>query len=240
MPLPHAPLRLAALLLAAALAAPGAGAQIAPLCHSDGVTPPRALLERFIDADCAGCWGAADSPAAARGTLALDWVLPGAQGDEAPLSAVARRDSQQRRAALPVPPDARGALHSANRRQGTLRVAQGPALGGYVGASLAFPAARGTAGPLTGWLALIERLPAGTEGSPVPRQLVRNLLSEPIAPQPPAGPIAAQLWRPMNIPEGARAERLRVAGWVTDARGRVLAAAESHCQAAPAPPARGR
>ena len=232
--------RLPALALCAALAAPGAVAQIAPLCHSDGLAAPHALLERFIDADCATCWTAAGSAAAAPRELALDWVLPGAQGDDAPLAAVARRDSLERQARLPAPPDARGALRSASLRQGRLRVAHGPALGGYVGASLAYQAGPAVRGPLTGWLALIERLPAGTEGSPVPRQLVRNLLSEPIAPQPPAGPIAAQLWRPLNIPEGARAERLRVAGWVTGARGRVLAAAESHCQAAPAPPARGR
>ena len=229
MRLPSCDPLLPALALCAALAAPSAAAQFAQACASDGRPAPRALLERFIDADCARCWRDPESAAAAPGTLALDWVLPGAQGDEAPLSAVARRDGADRRAALPTPPDARGALRSASRRQGRLRVAHGPALGGYMGASLAYVAAPAVRGPLTGWLALIERLPAGTEGSPVPRQLVRNLLSEPIAARPPAGPTAAQLWRPMNIPEGARPERLGVAGWVTDARGRVLAAAESRC-----------
>jgi hypothetical protein len=33
----------------------------------------------------------------------------------------------------------------------------------------------------------------------------------------------------MSIPEGAKPERLRVVGWVEDARGRVVAAAQSRC-----------
>ena len=33
----------------------------------------------------------------------------------------------------------------------------------------------------------------------------------------------------MNIPEGARPERLRVIGWVEDAQGRLLAVAQSRC-----------
>ena len=50
-------------------------------CSSDGVPAPRALLERFINADCATCWGAKQTPDAASGTLAIDWVTPGAKGD---------------------------------------------------------------------------------------------------------------------------------------------------------------
>jgi hypothetical protein len=37
--------------------------------------------------------------------------------------------------------------------------------------------------------------------------------------------------RPMRIPEGAQPERLRVIGWVEDARGRLVAAARSACAA---------
>jgi hypothetical protein len=36
--------------------------------------------------------------------------------------------------------------------------------------------------------------------------------------------------RPMQIPEGAKGNRLRVVGWVEDANGRVVAAAQSLCR----------
>ena len=36
--------------------------------------------------------------------------------------------------------------------------------------------------------------------------------------------------RSMRIPEGAQAERLRLVGWVQDAQGSVLAAAQSTCR----------
>ena len=61
----------------------------------------------------------------------------------------------------------------------------------------------------------------------MPRVLVRNLLTEPIAAQPDKD--WPQLWRPMNLPEGARPERLGVVGWVTDAHGRLVALAQAHC-----------
>lgn len=226
-------------LAAAGLVASAAAHAQAPLCSSDGHRPARALLERFISADCADCWGAADSPPAPANALALDWVLPGALGDDAPLAAVARRDALDRieiaglrlpgaRKALsnqvqtviaPLPPTAR------------LRVAHGVVLGGYVGASLHWRAPAGARGPFTGWLALVELLPAGTEGSPVARALVRNLHTQAIAARAP-GPFG-QIWRTLNVPEGAAPQRLEVLGWVSDARGRVLAAAQSVCPPAP-------
>lgn len=211
----------------------------APLCSSDGRAPPRALLERFLSADCGDCWRAADTPTAPRGTLALDWVLPGAQGDDAPLAAVARREAQDRIDFIGLRlPDGRQALSnqvqiapSARSAAARLRVAHGLALGGYMGASLRFEAPAGARGPFTGWLALVERLPAGTEGSPVPRTLVRNLVTEPVAPRP--RDRFGQIWRTLSVPEGAAAQRLEVLGWVSDARGRVLAAAQSVCRPQP-------
>jgi len=201
-----------------------------PLCDSASQPAPHALLERFISADCADCWTAPGTRAAPRGTLALDWVLPGEQGDDAPLAAVARRETRDRIDFLRLRwTGERQQLSNEERiaRAGRLRVAHGLALGGYMGASLRFEAPRGTAGPFTGWLALVELLPAGTEGTPVPRALVRNLVAEPIAARPQGG--FGQIWRSMNLPEGAAPERLEVLGWVSDARGRVLAAAQSAC-----------
>ena len=202
-------------------------------CSNDGQMTPRLLVERFMSADCADCWTDAPSLALPRGAIALDWVVPGAHGDEAAMSAVARRDAQDRLQALGLSVNALGhALHRSQRvGRHRLRVQHGPAVGDHAGASLAFHAQRGARGPFTGWLALAEWLPAGTEGSPVPRVLVRNLLTEPIAAQPAND--WPQLWRPMNLPEGAQPARMGVVGWVTDERGRVVALAQAHCPAKP-------
>ena len=84
------------------------------------------------------------------------------------------------------------------------------------------------------WLALVETLPVGTEGSPVERNLVRNMLQ--------------RIWdgrkqllkdeqnrffetRSMNIAPAANPDRLRVIGWVEDEKGQVLTAAQSRCAA---------
>ena len=66
------------------------------LCTSDGVPAPAAVLERFLSADCADCWSDASTPRPAEGTLVLDWVVPGRQGEEAPLATVASVDAPER------------------------------------------------------------------------------------------------------------------------------------------------
>ena len=63
------------------------------LCSSDNQVAPAALAERFISADCAFCWRQpVPVPKSASG-LTLDWIVPGALGDEAPLSTAANRDA---------------------------------------------------------------------------------------------------------------------------------------------------
>ena len=204
-------------------------------CSSDGQRAQRWLVERFLSADCTDCWTRDTLPRAPQRAVTLDWVVPAESGDDAPMAAVARRDARQRLDALPRM-DGGKLVQSGWRTERIgahrLRVQHGLAVSGHVGTSLTFRAQRGAQGPLTGWLALVEWLPAGTEGSPVPRQLVRNLLTEPIAPQPTAD-WPYQLWRPMNIPEGASPERLGVVGWVTDAHGRMVGLAQAHCAAKP-------
>jgi hypothetical protein len=111
-----------------------------------------------------------------------------------------------------------------------LRVARGIALGGYMGASIELtgsaPFARG---PLTAWLLLAETIPAGTDGTPVARLLVRNALKVHW------GANAHRFEsRPMSLPTGANPQRLRVVGWVENAQGNVVASAASVC-AKPAP-----
>ena len=207
-----------------------AWAQAGALCTSDGQSAPRVLRERFISADCEACWRE-PTPSPPTGTLVLDWVLPGTQSDDAPLAAVARRESLERLESLRQPAPNKRVQLSNKVQNGRyhVRVSRGPVMNGYAGASLTFKSRAPVKLPLTGWLALVEMVPAGTEGSPVPRVLMRNLLSEPIAPR--ATEPMGQLWRPMNVPEGADPERLQVLGWVSDAQGRVLAAAQSRCDA---------
>ena len=221
------------MLVLAWLLATGGPAQAQSVCASDGQRPAAGLRERFINADCAGCWTAPDTPAARPGELSLDWVLPGNQGDDAPLSAVARRDGLERLQALGLPLPAgqsqRGA-RAAGPQGWQLRVAHGIAFNGYLGVSIEFkhsgalPPAKDL--PLTGWLALVETLPAGTEGSPLERRLVRGLFKTDWDRRQPG----AVLSRSMAVSEGVNPERLSLVGWLENARGGLLTAVQSRCR----------
>lgn len=214
------------------------------VCASD--QQPRAvqLTERFIHADCATCWTDPATPRPQRGSLVLDWVTPSAKGDDAPLSAVASADALSRLATLgqsapltssvsttPITPDP--AL-----RRSTFRVARGLALSGYIGASIALQPvpSPGKARAVTAWLALVETLPAGLEGSPVERNLVRNIFQSAWNLPVTLSKTEQKRWfeqRSMSVAEGVNPDRLQVIGWLSDAQGRVLVAAQSVCRAAP-------
>jgi hypothetical protein len=106
----------------------------------------------------------------------------------------------------------------------------------YVGATMAFSPAPSSERPPQAWpfyLVLVEALPAGAEGTPVARNIVRNMLqgswTEPKKPSKKEQFTGSEL-RPMRFPEGAQPERLRAVGWVQDAQGRVVAAAQSVCR----------
>lgn len=214
------------LLLTALLALPGwRMAAAASACTSDNLPQPAALVERFLNADCESCWSDPKTPAAKRNEIALDWVLPGSKGDDAPLATVARRDGLARLQALGrrVP---EGSDSVRTRRQGgpaRLRIAQGPAMNDYIGTSIEL---RQAAAPVRAWLMLVETLPAGVEGSPVERNLVRNVF------QPDwdrASRAPRKEARAMQIHEGAKASRLRLVALVEDARGRLTALARTAC-----------
>ncbi len=215
----------------------GAAAWAQGSCASDGQPMPLALTERFISADCAPCWSAPSPSPAAAGALTIDWIVPSARGDEAPLSAAASRDAWLR---LETLGRAAPATSFSTRTQvkgdpgGTLRVAHGVALGGYIGASIELK----TSGQarqhqtLSAWLVLVETIAAGADGTASERNLVRNvLLSSWSAPEPASttAPASYRETRPLSIPPGATAARLRVVGWLQDAHGRVLSAAQSVC-----------
>lgn len=215
--------------LALALAALACQAQ--SYCASDGQPAPTALVERFINADCESCWSDPMTPKARRGELAIDWIVPVARGDEAALSAAASRDSLARLEVLKRQIPLRADTVTARSRPAgqRLRVSHGLPFNGYIGTSIELKPARG--GPWSAWLLLVETIPAGVEGTPVERNLVRNALQVAWDGRPPG---TKQLYedRPMAIPEGARPERLRVMGWVEGSDGRVGAMAVSRCKPA--------
>ena len=226
----------AQLLAAAALAASLSPAQAQSFCASDGQPRPVQLMERFINADCDTCWTDPATPLPAKNAIALDWVAPGSQGDDAPLSAVATRDALARLETRKqsVPATSQTVVHAVKGIKGAgLRVAHGLPVADYLGASIELkplsPAARR---PLSAWLALVETLPAGTEGSPVERNLVRNVLSRNWDGRKQLSKDEQNRLfesRSMNIAPAANPDRLRVIGWVEDEKGRVLLAAQSRC-----------
>jgi hypothetical protein len=210
-------------------------AQAQSSCASDGVPQPAVLVERFLDAGCEACWADAGSSVAAD-ALVLDWIVPGAAGADAPLAAAARRDGTERLAsvgaAMPATGSTRVRSQPVRGADLGLRVAHGLAVNDYVGASIAYLPPQSAASGGSAWLVLVERISAGTEGTPIARNLVRNTLQLPWPlPGLPADQSIAEL-RAMALAEGVRPERLGVVGWLQDAEGRVLAAVESRCAAA--------
>lgn len=212
----------AILLLAVPLAAQQAAAQ--SVCSSDGQPQPAAVLERFINADCDSCWRDAATPKAKADELALDWIVPGSKGEDAPLAMGASSDALARLEALkrPVPPHADALRRARVPAPLALRVAQGLPFNDYIGTSIELRPAPG--GPLRAWLLLVEVLPAGAEGSPVPRNLVRNVFQPTWDPSRPLDEARA-----MQIHEGVRPARLRLVALVEDTRGRIRAIARSEC-----------
>ncbi|MEO8119786.1 MAG: hypothetical protein ABI606_10750 [Rhodoferax sp.] len=212
-------------------------AQAQSFCASDGQATPVALVERFISADCEACWSEPQTNKTAPRTLTLDWIVPGKQGEDAPLSAAASQDAlvrlQTLRRAAPTT-STRTNSPVLEGRANQLRVAHGLPLGGYIGTSIELKTAlhpRGQA-TLSAWLVLVETIPAGADGTSTPRNLIRNVLQLPWNKRNQLLKTEQTIFhetRPLSIPSGATPERLRVVGWVQDGRGRILTAAQSVC-----------
>lgn len=184
--------------------------------------------EVFVPADCAACWAAADPQAAPAGWR-LDWIVP--TTDQAPLAAAALPEAAQRaeRAALATLPKA--TLPKTALRPGPrLRVASGPAWKGYFGVQITLQAPAGQPWPAdaTAWVALVEQVPAGADGSTIARALVRSVAGPlPVhgpAPGRPLSHLQAMRW-----PDTAQPTRLQARAWVEAADGRLLAMAADHC-----------
>ena len=222
------------------LTAFAAAAQAQSFCASDGQRTPVALVERFTSADCESCWSDTTARPAPPRTLVLDWIVPSPRGDEAPLSAAATRDANDRLAALhrAAPTTSHTTQTPVAKRPYRMRVAHGLPFNGYIGASMELPQSgvRPVPLPVTGWLVLVETIAAGTEGTPVERNLVRNSLTRTWDGRHQLSKDEQKrLWesRPMGLGATARPERLRVVGWVEDAHGRIITAAQSHCAELP-------
>jgi hypothetical protein len=233
----------AALLTLLTCLAPLHQANAQSFCASDGQPRPVRLMERFINADCETCWQDPATPKSGEEDAVLDWIVPndaGSKGDDAPLSAVASRDGLTRLEVLgkSVPQETltstRPTAGIKAMKGSTLRVAHGLPLSGYLGTSIELKPVPPSAKKQrwTAWLALVETLPAGTEGTPVTRNLVRNAFQvswNGDQKLPKTGQNRFFDARSMSIAQGVNPDKLRVVGWVEDAKGQVLAAAQSRC-----------
>lgn len=215
-------------------AAVGAAAESS--CSSDGQPARTVLVERFVNADCASCWTDLHQPLGDPPAVGVEWIVPGRQGDDAPLSVAARRDGLDRlRALRRVTPDTAVTLpaQAVGAKPVAVRVAHGLAFQGYIAVSIEMrPRATPAPAPWKAWLLLVEVIPAGTEHSKVERQLVRNSLQLEWDARRETAPDAGDRFfesRPMQIPEGADPRRLAVVGWVEDAQGRLHGLAQSRC-----------
>ena len=246
------------------------GAGLPPACPPAGAV----IVERFLPADCMGCWtgevapatappdAAASSPASAaaavsvpvpapatprarRATVAapapavewpLDWIWP-TENDNAPLSPAALPEAAERLARLgetlgPSPEgDVRRTGAPPPHRPQPLRVRASLPYNGYFGVQMK---AGGTwpAGS-TAWIALVERIPAGTDATGPARQLLRSLVGPLALPQarrggkapPPVAPLFALRW-----PEAAQPARIVALAWAEAGDGRILQITSDRCR----------
>ena len=191
----------------------------APTCPKGS---PTVLIERVMSAACESCWREA-TPAPDAGAVVLDWIAPA--GDDAPMAAVAQPDALKRA----VPSAGATTLRRSplpHRRHPALEVNSGLPVNGYIGLRISVFRNAVVPPDAEAFLVLTERVPAGSEGSPIARQVVHGV----------AGPISLvglatrhelMHWFAMALPEPAQPERLAAAGWLQTAQGEVIAAAQS-------------
>jgi hypothetical protein len=192
-----------------------------------------AVLERFINAECETCWTDANVPQAGGNEWLLDWIVPSAKGDDAPLSPAAPVEAaaRARRAMGAEPANGRTTAQRSAAREGNglrLRVASGPAWNGYFAVQLD-GSGRAPAGSMA-WIALVEWVDAGTDGTVVPRHLVRTVAG-PFEPSELRNGKPWQRLQALRWPETAKAARLRAHAWIEQRDGRIVAMASERCDA---------
>lgn len=205
-----------------ALATPLAmAAPLRPVCPAAQAP----VHESLVRADCADCWSADDRPGKAG--WRFDWIVPTAV--DAPLAAAALPEAAER-AARAASSTARGADRPRLQAGTRLRVVSGPAWNGYFGVQITLraPARHPWPEGATAWMALVEQVPAGSDGSPVARSLVRAVAGPLPITASPTGQALRHL-RALRWPEAAQPTRLQARAWVETADGEMLAVAADHC-----------
>ena len=208
-----------------ALCAVALTANAAPICKPRA---PLRLVERFMSADCERCWAAKDAAKLDARTMVLDWIVPA--GDASPMAVVAVGEATTRAGAMTA---------NATQQRSTLlkttaprlRIADGPAWNGYIGLQLTVhrnaPLPEGS----VAYMALVERVAAGSEGSDVARQLVRNVVG-PLSLEELATTSPVRHFRAMRLIDAAQTDKLASVAWVESAQGQVLTASQSTKQSA--------
>ena len=229
---------------AAMLAVAPCGLYAQSACSSDGHALPALLYERFINADCERCWTRTGTHAPGYTALVVDWIVPGALGDDAPLAAAATTAALERLQELQRPVPRQADVHISEvvpprATAGRLRVAMSPAFNDYVGTGIRLrlnhhSSSAARKNELYRYtLILVELVPAASGGTQVGRNLVRNVLKGEWSSQNELSKGKHLHWmeaRPMRIPDGAKAEQLALVGWVQNAAGTIVAAAQSVCR----------
>ena len=197
---------------------------VAHAAASCAPSAPARLLERFVPADCERCWQGDATTPDAKAALVIDWITPAS--NDAPLASAALSEALAR--AGKTPSGATFVKASALRRKGApqLRIVDGPAWNGYIGLRLQVTRRAAVPPGAVAYVALVEQVPAGSEGSAIERHLVRAV----------AGPMGlAELatepkiehLRAVRVPPSSRADRLASVAWVETRRGEVIAAVAS-------------
>ena len=207
--------------IALALSATAAGTgTAAPVCK---VPAPLRLVERFMSANCESCWAAQGVKSEAKRTVVLDWIAPA--GGAASLAAGAVHEATARAGALTSSATALR-FTTLNTAAPRLRIADGPAWNGYIGLQLTVDRRGRLPDGAVAYIALVERVAAGSEGSAIERQLVRNVVG-PLSLEELAATTPVRHFRAMRLPEGAQADKLASVAWVESAGGNVIAATQS-------------
>ena len=197
-----------------------------------------AVREFFIAADCSACWGEAEAEARPLPGWRFDWIVPmaadAAMAVAAPPEAAERAERLAGAPGLPAP-TALAAQTShhwpalAKPRWPALSVVSGPAWQGYIGVELSLRKVgtrRWPAGS-SAWIALVEQVDAGSEGTSVARALVRTVAGP--LPLPQAGGPPLKHLRALRWPATALPERLQARAWAEGPDGKLLAVTADRC-----------
>ena len=112
-----------------------------------------------------------------------------------------------------------------------IKASSGPAWQGYFGVQLTLQTSPRTALPTgsTAWLALVEQVDAGSDGTPVARSLLRSVAGPlPLSTLQPGKPMTHL--RALRWPTSAEPTRLQARAWIEGPDGRLLAVAADACR----------